>query len=149
MVPLNSTADVMRKAAEIRQINQQTELMRQQTEALRQQNSTPTLDPQTEPDANNATQGLLNGRGWLPMTLQERIYFLGAAHDMQQVYGDFGLHFGLTSQQLANAVEDFYINPANLPLPVIDALQIISLQRKGVAPPEVEQRLVEMRRKFQ
>ena len=140
--PAESASDVALKAAQAREMRQQTELMRQQTEVLRQQNE---KQPETTATASQTTtKGMLNGFGWQKSNPDQKIYYVGAVGDVVKNM-DLGIHFGLKLEEIANLVDGFYIDPANIMVPVVDALRIMSFQRTGASMSEVDQ----MRRKLE
>jgi hypothetical protein len=142
---LNDPADTVRKLEELRQTQQQTELISQQTEALRQQNEQnqaaqqPTRPPSLYPKEKTlapATSTIfdLNGDAWIGFAAKERIICLQSmmegvvsvgltTNSMQQVHALFP--DGLTPAQVAAELDDFY-SPGSEVITIVDALRILA-----------------------
>ena len=152
-------ADTMKKIEEVRQMQQQTELLRQQTEALREQNQLPpAVRAVPEPAGDAAPRhsagtdrfGLLTGRGWRALAEMERVYFLAGAGEALTVAAnaEVAKYFpaGLGDGEFAEAVTRFYEDTANRPIPVVHAIRAVSMKANGEDPTVFEKAVAAMRK---
>jgi hypothetical protein len=99
----------------------------------------------------STTLGLRNGRVWNALTADERILFLtGASNILIGINSDeFSNYFpgGLTAGEFAKAVNQFYGDPTNLPIPIVYAMRVVTLKASGATASAVEDLTAFMRSK--
>lgn len=104
---------------------------------------------------NATTCDLHNGRAWGTWEENTRLIFLIGVGDTlarlatQGVIGTkdyFPSGPGSTYVNLSAGIDRIYIDPANLSLPILDALSAASARANGMSPDQLEKELARLRR---
>jgi hypothetical protein len=122
-----------------------------------------------DPAENMMTRGWLNGRYWLTLDKVNKTNFLmgveaGTAVLYGQLVGDNTIYrkagkeiegllrknvlgtAGIIFGEVAQKVDDFYIDNTNIQIPISCAYWIITLKTSGASPVEIEKQVAELRR---
>lgn len=102
------------------------------------------------------TGTLSNGRTWLSLsdkaTSSEKLNFLTGAAEAAAVTSptEYPKYFGnaLTIGEFITGIDRFYDEPANLPIPIIHALRLVTMKANGENPAAVERTTASIRRQM-
>jgi hypothetical protein len=159
--------DAMRRAQEIARIRSEIELNRQAAERIALENqqlkqrqtqprvAIPPPPPVRVPEnaSNIKTSGLYNGRIrktldesvkllWLEVAVNGVLYATAATNTMDKIKTILP---GLTYQETSQALDSFYATPENANIPVVFALQIVTMKAGGVDQDTVTKQTNELR----
>jgi hypothetical protein len=88
------------------------------------------------------TNGLINGRAWQMLPDAEKAGYLMGLGDVvgwiEKPIDPELIPTGLIVNEIEAAVDHFYTEPPNLPIPVIRAVHIVALKALGVTPEEIQ-----------
>ena len=101
----------------------------------------PVVHGLSAPAEDQTTLGFMNGRAWKTASTDMRLsYMVGMAEATVLAKADIFRYFakGLKATEDAMAVDKFYEDPGNLPVPVLFAMQIVAMKANGEAPDSVE-----------
>jgi hypothetical protein len=96
--------------------------------------------------------GGLNGRQWQSMTYLDKFHYLLGATDaiLEAAPTEYSKYFdvqsGLTFGEFTKAVDRFYEEPENLPIPIVWAARVVTMKTNGATAKELDQILSSMRR---
>jgi hypothetical protein len=139
--------EMMRQLQRLRQIQQQNELLRQQ--AAPQDASIAVAPSPPVPTQPWKTGGLVNGRAWQSFSQDEKVVFLTGASDTFFMVdeAEFFKNFprGLQVGEFALAIDQFYREPENLPIPVFFGLKVVTMKVNGEDPAVVDKILSAVR----
>jgi hypothetical protein len=94
--------------------------------------------------------GISNGRAWQAGTQTAKIYYIRGAFDALLVaaFSEQSQYFpaNLVARELAKAVDHFYEEPENLPIPIVKALRLVTMRARGEDPGVVEKAIATERR---
>ena len=98
------------------------------------------------------TAGVRNGRFWTSLGRNEKLYYLVGLNEGASVasvadgapYFPGGASFGETE----DGIDQFYAEPANARISVLDALRVFTMKVKGATPARLEAELATLRRRI-
>jgi hypothetical protein len=93
-------------------------------------------------DLPTQTFGQANGRLWQARSTQERlVYVIGALDAVMTVSSKELANYlpkSLDYSELVTAIDRFYTEPENIPIPVIHAMRIVTAKTNGASPAVIE-----------
>ena len=104
-----------------------------------------------------STQGAINGRGWLVLSENEKLVWVGAFDDGVMFARAFSPHESqkqidenlvshLTHGEVRSALNHFYADtPENGPIPVDEAWVVVTMKAQGAPSAEVERTMAKFR----
>jgi hypothetical protein len=101
---------------------------------------------QAQPDQIQ-TFGLFNGYAWnsFPSTDVQRIYLAGVSealiHEVPDVFQKKYMAGNLTTADVQVLISNFYTERANLLIPIIEALHIVSMKTHGASQAEIDEEI--------
>jgi hypothetical protein len=96
------------------------------------------------------THGLCNGRAWQVATQGEKIYYTTGASEVLIVAAraEHPRYFpqSLNAAEFTKAVDRFYQEPENLPIPIVKTLQLVTMKANGDDPGVIDKAVATERR---
>ena len=95
------------------------------------------------------SQGLSSGRTWQRLTPPAKVAYLNGAADALTLLdaGEFLKHVpALTPEEVAKALDRFYDESENLPIPILQAMRLVTMKANGAPPADVAEALARTRR---
>jgi hypothetical protein len=139
--------DALVRAQQLRRLQLENEARQQQIQQQNQGQQQAAAPSQPAPltqkpvTDDQRTLGFVNGRLWNGSNIDMKLsYIVGIAEAVSLTSGDVFRYFGrnLNAAENAKAVDRFYEDPGNLPVPVSFALQIVAMKANGEKPEAVE-----------
>ena len=138
---------MMLQLQRLRQIQEQNKLLRQQAAARAASIAVAPAPP--APAQSWKTGGLVNGRAWQSFSQDEKVVFLTGASDTFFMVNEaeFFKNFprSLNVGEFAMAIDKFYREPENLPIPVFFGLKVVAMKVNGEDPAVVDKVLSAVR----
>lgn len=106
---------------------------------------------QTTPEVGWQTYGICNGRAWQTFPHSEKIVYTTAASEALVVAAatEHPVYFtyNLSGEEFVKAVDRFYQEPENLPIPIMHALKLVTLKADGEDPDRIAKLVATERRR--
>lgn len=135
------------KALQIRNMQLRNQALQQQIQSRQQPSSAGVASRPASRDTH--TYGALNGRVWKAASQDANLAYLAGLKEALALEAPEKLPAycppGLTALEFQTAVDQFYAQPENLLVPIVQSLRIVSMKVAGASASDIDAELSAMR----